>query len=97
MKEYYKLPQLKKYLREKNYVVEYKIDIKDLQWSYLQRHYVDWHTRAVTELWNQTQDPFFLKIATRWKNYLAHYDNDIKKQNLKSEEYPVKERIFTDN
>lgn len=93
--EHYKIQLLGVSNNNDIHVAKYRIELKDLQWSTLQRYYMEWHTKAVQELWRQTKDPYFLITTIRWKNYLEEFDFDLKEQVNQITNSPVKERIFT--
>jgi hypothetical protein len=73
VREYYELPIAEVRARGTQYLARYNLEMHDLQWSYLQEYYVDWHSRLMEELASMTGDHFYYVTALRWQNYIENY------------------------
>lgn len=61
-------------------VATYELALRDLQWSDLQRYYVEWHQRLMSSMYRYDRDPTYAVAAYRWQNYLAIQASDLIKQ-----------------
>lgn len=61
-------------------IATYELSDRDLQWSDLQRYYVDWHQRLMTALQKYKSSPVYAVTAYRWQNYLKSHAQTLKRQ-----------------
>ena len=82
MNEYYKVKQRSSNIQDN--VVEYSVQLQDLQWSTLSKFYMEWHQTLVAKLYEQTQKEAYYVTALRWKNYLEKYELDFEDEGHKN-------------
>jgi hypothetical protein len=73
LKEYYPIGLSSSTRYSDRLIAEYRLENKDLQWSDLQRYYVEWHQRLLRALSLYKNDPVYRVTAYRWQNYIDRH------------------------